>query len=66
VVFGGASPDGTLGDTWGWNGSDWVDLAPQRSPSARSSPGLAYDPSNGLMLLGGEHGNKVLHGTWVL
>jgi hypothetical protein len=66
VVFGGGSPEGELGDTWAWTGSDWEQLSPTRSPSARESDGLAFDPDTGLMLLGGQHDNKILDGTWVL
>ena len=66
-MFGGASPDGDLGDTWLWSGSDWTELSPATSPSPRESAAVAYDPASGeLVLVGGQSFGKLSHETWTL
>lgn len=73
MMFGGLSASvhmTPLGDTWIWNGSDWIQQHPASSPSARMYASLAYDPSTGqFVLFGGRHtmglGPPVLNETWV-
>lgn len=58
-----------LGDTWIWNGTDWTQLHPANSPSARSFATFAYDAATGqLVLFGGKHTDGFTHSlndTWV-
>jgi|GEM_PF-1724420 hypothetical protein len=49
VLFGGVRQvDGTrqefFNDTWEWDGQDWIERAPELSPSARASVNIYYDP----------------------
>ena len=48
LLFGGTMETnfngGTLQETWEWDGTDWTQLNPATSPSARVFFGLAYDP----------------------
>jgi hypothetical protein len=43
VLFGGnISGVGFLGDTWEWDGTNWTQLTPSASPSARLAHAMAY------------------------
>ena len=58
VLFGGVSStshnlDATLSDTWVWNGTDWTQEHPAKSPSARALPSMAYDAADGKVVLFG-------------
>jgi hypothetical protein len=69
VLFGGSNgvpPSRALfGDTWTWNGSAWTQAMPATSPSARSAPGLAFDPAAQRVLLFGGIDNSTVYGdTW--
>ncbi|HLX57281.1 MAG TPA: kelch repeat-containing protein, partial [Ktedonobacteraceae bacterium] len=74
VLFGGISNANTggtpiLGDTWTWNGSDWMRQHPVNSPPARMEANLAYDATSGqLVLFGGKHitgfNTPDLNDTW--
>ncbi len=48
LLFGGenrpASTLTTLNDTWTWNGSNWIQLHPVTSPSARAAAGMSLAP----------------------
>ena len=55
-----------LGDTWVWNGSNFVHQTPPSSPSARYGAAMAYDSLRGQVLLFGGYdinGNH-LNDTW--
>jgi len=72
VLFGGISASGNtpvLGDTWIWNGNNWVEQHPASSPPARTLASLAYDATSGqLVLFGGKHVSGFgpdLNDTWV-
>jgi hypothetical protein len=63
VLFGGTNVDFTvfppkveyLGDTWTWNGKDWTEQHPARSPGERLTS-LVTDPATRSVLLeGGQH-----------
>jgi len=63
VLFGGGiehPPGGggtAYGDTWNWNGTNWVQQFPASAPSARLGAALAYDPQiRALVLFGGAVG----------
>ena len=51
VVFGGVG-SASLGDTWAWDGSGWIERTPSSCstptfcPSARSQPAMFYDPAS--------------------
>ena len=55
VLFGGLGSTGinTLGDTWEFNGSNWTQVAPATSPTARSYASMAYDTSTKQVVLYG-------------
>ena len=43
VLFGGRAGGGTLqGDTWEWDGTDWIEVA-ETGPDARSGHARAHD-----------------------
>ncbi len=59
VLFGGfsvAPGTGTdLGDTWEWDGTNWQQMNPVHSPSARRFTALAFDANrNRVVLFGGK------------
>jgi hypothetical protein len=68
LLFGGTNNASTAGfsDTWVYDGTAWVQLAPAVAPPARHQHGLAYDVLRGRTLLfGGRTGtNSVLADTW--
>ena len=56
------------GDTWSWDGSDWTDLAPVHSPGLIATESMAFDESNGKIVLfggrvNGENGDN--NKTWL-
>lgn len=58
VMFGGfatlSPPIERLGDTWEWNGVDWLQRSPTTSPSPRGNPSMTYDTVlNRTVLFGG-------------
>jgi len=58
VLFGGAPNTAGrtfnfLSDTWVWDGSTWTQKSPANSPVARRLPGMASEPTHGLILLFG-------------
>jgi hypothetical protein len=60
MLFGGADERSVRGDTWGWDGKRWQQLATE-GPPPRTFPVMAYDPTRERVLLFG--GNRVLFGT---
>jgi hypothetical protein len=69
IVFGGFNM--ALGQsnnqTWSWDGANWTQLTPARSPSVRQGPAMNWDPQHHeIVMFGGEvhDGGKVLHDTW--
>jgi len=68
VLFGGSHSDmGDFGDTWIWNGSDWIEWRGQGvAPSARYKHAMAYNwATEEVFLFGGRIGNTVANDTWV-
>jgi hypothetical protein len=66
ILFGGhAGPgeSGYLGDTWSWDGTNWTELKPAVSPSARQNPGMASAP-DGALLYGGTQPGPYNTETW--
>jgi hypothetical protein len=66
ILFGGQDFNAIPSDdTWAWNGSNWAQLTPDNSPSARVNASLALNPSNGqLILFGGFNSGGYLNDTW--
>lgn len=55
VMFGGLSNDGTLPDTWSWDGMSWTEHHSAIAPHSRFDGLLAFDPAvGGLVLIGGD------------
>ncbi len=68
VLFGGAATAGVLGDTWEWNGIDWVNAATSGA-GPRYGHAMAYDTHRHVTLMfGGQDGNffgvGLLGDTW--
>jgi hypothetical protein len=60
VLFGGWGSgsladggNGVLGDTWEWDGTNWTQRFPARSPAARERHALAYDDATQRVVLFG-------------
>lgn len=67
VLFGGydRDTDTVLGDTWHYNGQDWVQQAPTNSPSARYRGASVYDSvRQRIVLFGGFTGTTILTDTF--
>lgn len=68
-TVGGTVPCGEFGqllcsaDTWTWNGTDWAQLHPQKSPPP-FVPTMAYDASNAAVLLYNVNGNVPETWSW--
>jgi cysteine-rich repeat protein len=61
VLFGGYSPAGLLGDTWEWDGTDWIEMKPATSPPQRRAAQLAYDRVRQVtVLFGGSDANALM------
>lgn len=69
VMFGGAVAGNVLTDeTWTYDGSDWVEVIPATTtPDARSFPNMAYDETNGNVVMygGNTAGDTPNQETWV-
>jgi hypothetical protein len=65
VLFGGDAGGTFLGDTWTWDGTDWMQQAPAHSPLPRVGTGMAYDAVAAQMVLfGGDYIGTYLGDTW--
>jgi hypothetical protein len=66
VLFGGKTADGNdAGDTWEWDGIDWVEVTPAIGPKPRIQGAMAYDPTRGTTILfGGLDAGGPLNDTW--
>ena len=73
VLFGGCTGQWTFaGDTWTYNGVDWVHHEPTTVPPARCDEALAFDPNlHGVVMFGGlagpceDCGDPLLNDTWL-
>ncbi len=61
VLFGGWSSNGPQGDTWEFDGANWLQNA-ATGPSARRGHAMAYDAQSGLTVLFG--GNPSVQFDW--
>jgi len=71
VLFGGSGCGSAFcGDTWEFNGT-WIQVTTGHSPTPRAWPGLAFDRSDGVLLLtsgqttGVSGGYRALRDTWI-
>lgn len=67
VLFGGYDPDtDTLrGDTWEWNGTNWLLRTPDMPPSARFRASAAFDSvRQRIVMYGGFDGTNFTTETW--
>ncbi|MGC2289831.1 MAG: kelch repeat-containing protein [Thermoplasmata archaeon] len=75
VLFGGKGPSGALADTWEFTGTEWVQLHPTTSPSARYGAGIVDTPRPNntvpsiaqpqvVMLVAGTDGTHYYNDTW--
>ena len=56
---------GGLGDTWTFDGNDWVEKAPDHAPPARSDMAMAYDPGRQeVVLFAGVSISALYNDTW--
>jgi hypothetical protein len=72
LLFGGWTNGIDYGDTWTYNGVNWVQQQPATSPQARADNGLAFDPIlKSVVLFGGlagpceDCGEGRLNDTWL-
>lgn len=65
-LFGGYNGTNAVNDTWSFDGTNWTQLSPATSPSARRRHSGAYDLARGrLVMFGGEDsGSTILGDTW--
>lgn len=59
LLFGGATAAAVMGDTWGWDGSAWTQLA-KDGPPPRTFAAMVSDEQSGVVYLFG--GRRVLFG----
>lgn len=66
LVGGGTPTGGAWGDTWAWDGTNWVQQS-AGTPGVRAGQAMAYDATDAqLVLFGGGSGTSTLGDTWVL
>jgi hypothetical protein len=46
VVFGGGTGGQDQNTTWAWDGSNWTQLSPAKSPAGRERFGTVWDPTS--------------------
>jgi hypothetical protein len=51
LLYGGAGAQGTLSDTWTWDGATWRQLHPATSPPAMKDAAAAWDADRGRTVL---------------
>ncbi|MBK8978787.1 MAG: hypothetical protein IPM29_23045 [Planctomycetes bacterium] len=68
LLFGGRATEvgiPLLGDTWEWNGRQWLARIPVAAPSPRADHAMAVDPlRQRIVLFGGSDTNGDLDDTW--
>ena len=67
ILFGGFSTSGNLNDTWAYDydSNTWTNRNPSNPPPARSSPFMAFNYTDGKMVLfGGRNASGYLNDTW--
>ncbi|MBI4871006.1 MAG: hypothetical protein HY814_05515, partial [Candidatus Riflebacteria bacterium] len=65
VMFGGNNGRTWIGDTWEYDGTNWISFTPATAPSVRDGPGMAYDQKRGRTVIFGGHGTSAeKQDTW--
>ena len=66
LMFGGGYGSSVaFGDTWEWDGVDWIQHSVSPSPSARWGHALAFDDRRGrVVLFGGFHAGELYADVW--
>lgn len=66
LLFGGGTPAAPAADLWSWDGFSWRHAPPGHAPPPRTDAALAFDPSDGrLVLFGGRSvGGTLLDDCW--
>jgi len=66
LLFGGASQNALLRDTWSWDGKHWTQIQ-DIGPGPRTFAAMAYDSNRSrTVLFGGAGQNALLGDTWEL
>jgi hypothetical protein len=69
ILFGGLG--GTFpnfqnqGDTWAWDGTNWLQKTPSTSPPGRQTHAMAYDGAHNQIVMFGGSSASTLRDTWV-
>lgn len=64
-MFGGATLEQWLDETWIWDGENWRLATPTSHPSAREKIAMAYDESRDrVVLFGGANSDALFDDTW--
>jgi hypothetical protein len=67
ALFGGKTTATLLGDTWLFNGTQWLQYSPAGAPGPRAECAMAYDVANSeWVLFGGRTDTEVLGETYTL
>src|SRR2546430_356334 len=64
VLFGGMNNNTLLGDTWTWDGTDWIQHTPAHAPSAPYGMGIGDAARGRVVLFGGINNVTSLGDTW--
>lgn len=67
VMFAGTTGgvDGQLDDTWEYDGTNWIEITPDTSPTRRWASRMVYDPVDRVVVLfGGRAGGTYYNETW--
>jgi cysteine-rich repeat protein len=65
VVFGGQRGATALGDTWEYDGTQWINATPSNGPSPRTGGAMVFDKVRGrIVLFGGRTATMLLNDTW--
>jgi hypothetical protein len=66
ILFGGRNASTLHGDTWQWDGTNWLQKSPTTVPPAREQHRLVYDSARQRVVMFGGNGagNTMLNDTW--
>jgi cysteine-rich repeat protein len=65
VVFGGRQGIPVLGDTWEYDGTQWMNVTPASGPTPRLAAAMAYDKVRSrIVMFGGRDASTIFDETW--
>ena len=66
ILFGGYDGSNLLGDTWEYNGAEWMQISTAHTPPGRYDSAMAFDEAQGRIVLFGGYsaGQQGLNNTW--